>query len=110
MSQSLGPKALSKVPNDPLGNVGVFDFKQVQINLSQPPIFGSESHNIYDDEDFQLERQAIEERRLDLARELDEETRKRREAEEALERVKEEFLKKELEDSRYKSELQARID
>ena len=64
----------------------------------------------YQDDDFVNERQAIEERRLDLARELEEETRKRRDAEEALERLREEFLKKELEESRAKSELVARIE
>ena len=64
----------------------------------------------YHDDEFENERQAIEERRLDLARELEEETRKRREAEEAVERLREEFLKKELEESRSRSELVARIE
>jgi hypothetical protein len=63
-----------------------------------------------DAEDFTVERQMIEERRLDMAKELDEESRKRRDAEEALERLKEEYLKRELEDSRVRSELESRIE
>jgi hypothetical protein len=48
----------------------------------------------------------MEERKLDLARELEEETRRRATAEEDLERLKEEYLRKEIEDSRVRSELQ----
>jgi len=63
-----------------------------------------------DSDDFHNERHQIEERRLDLARELEEESVRRRQAEEALERVREEFLKRELEESRVKSEMAARIE
>ena len=42
----------------------------------------------------------MEERKLDLARELEEETRKRSQAEDDLERIKEEFLRKDIEESR----------
>jgi hypothetical protein len=52
----------------------------------------------------------MEERKLDLARELEEESRRRAQAEDDLERLKEEFLRKDIEDSRYKAELQQRID
>jgi hypothetical protein len=55
--------------------------------------------------DFLYERQQIEERRLDLARELEEESRKRRESEDQLERIKDEYYKRELEESRARSEL-----
>jgi hypothetical protein len=47
----------------------------------------------------------MEERKLDLARELEEESRRRAQAEDDLERLKEEFLRKDIEDSRYKAEL-----
>lgn len=62
------------------------------------------------DEDFAFERQQIEDRRVDLAKEVDEESRRRFEAEEALDRMREEYLKKELEDSRLRSELEARVE
>jgi hypothetical protein len=58
-----------------------------------------------DDDNFTYERQQIEDKRLDLARELEEESRKRREVEEQLERVKDEYYKKELEEARMRSEL-----
>jgi hypothetical protein len=47
----------------------------------------------------------LNQKQADLARELESETRKRVDAEEAYEKLKEEFLKMELEDSRIKSEL-----
>ena len=47
---------------------------------------------------------------MDLAKELDEESRRRFDAEEALDRMREEYLKKELEDSRLRSELEARVE
>lgn len=60
--------------------------------------------------DFDYEREKIEEKHLDLARELDEETRKRCEVQDQLERIRDEYYKKDLEDSRQRSELQARIE
>ena len=47
----------------------------------------------------------MEERKLDLARELEEESRKRLQAEDDLERLKEDYLRKDIEESRAKSEL-----
>lgn len=58
------------------------------------------SHFDGGDEDFINERQQIEERRLDMARELEEEARKRRDAEEVLDRLKEECIRRELEEAR----------
>ncbi|TNV81401.1 hypothetical protein FGO68_gene12164 [Halteria grandinella] len=60
--------------------------------------------------DFEYERDKIEEKHLDLARELEEETRKRCEVEDQLERIRDEYYKKDLEDSKLRSELQARIE
>jgi hypothetical protein len=84
--------------------------------LQQPPSFNHNS-NIYGgfsdphlDDEFNSERQAIEDRRLNLAKELEEETTKRMEAEDQLAIIKEEFMKKELEDSRAKSEMEARME
>jgi hypothetical protein len=56
------------------------------------------------------EKLLLNNKRVDLAKDLDLETRKRMEAEDAYEKLKEEFLKMELEEARNKSELQARID
>lgn len=41
---------------------------------------------------------------------MEEESKRRRDAEEALERLREEYYRKELEDSRSRSELEARVD
>lgn len=62
------------------------------------------------DDEFSSERQAIEDRRLNLAKELEDETNRRIEAEDQLAIIKEEFMKKELEDSRAKSETEARVE
>lgn len=56
------------------------------------------------------ERQRIQENRVNLAKDLEQETKKRLEAEEYFQKLKEEFLRMELEESRTKSELQSRID
>jgi hypothetical protein len=45
-----------------------------------------------------------------LAKELDTETKKRQDAEEAYEQLKEQYIRMELEASREKSEMQARMD
>lgn len=66
--------------------------------------------DVENDEEFTQERNQIEEKRLDLARELENESQRRRDAEDALERLKEEFMKKELEESRSRSDVQARIE
>ncbi len=114
ISQSLGqPKPIPSMPSGLPGsnldfNVGKFG-GEANFNIP-PPTFASAGLDANFDDDFQLERKAMEERKLDLARELDEESRKRAQAEEDLERVKEEFLRKEIEDSRQRSELLARID
>lgn len=52
----------------------------------------------------------INQRRVDLARELELETKKRQDIEENYEKLKEEFMKSELTEARIKSEMQARID
>ncbi len=62
------------------------------------------------DDDFSGERKAIEDRRLNLAKELEEETNRRSQAEDQLQMLKDEFMKKELEDSRTKSEILSRIE
>ncbi|CDW78421.1 UNKNOWN [Stylonychia lemnae] len=56
------------------------------------------------------EKQFINEKRVDLARELELETKKRNDTEETFEKLREEFIKFELQSAREKSEMQARID
>ena len=102
ISQSLGPAPRNPASN-PFG--GNLDFNSGKVS---DPKFGVSNHANFNsgaldpgfDDDFQLERQAMEERKLDLARELEEESRRRAQAEDDLERIKEEFLRKEIEDSR----------
>lgn len=56
------------------------------------------------------EKQFINEKRVDLVKELELETKKREESDQNFERLREEFLKSELVESRIKSEMQSRID
>eukprot|EP00347_Sterkiella_histriomuscorum_P005929 403354723 len=56
------------------------------------------------------EKLLINQRRVDLVKVLELETKKRQECEENFEKLREEFLKSELAESRIKSEMQARID
>ena len=52
----------------------------------------------------------LENKQVDLSKELDQETKRRVAAEEAYEQLKEQYLKYELEQSREKADLLARID